>query len=100
MVMHMRSILRAAHHALVCACIVGTLTGCTENRRARTYGGANVNVAPGQRVVNATWKNANLWVLTRPLRTGEVPETLTFHEFSAWGIAEGTFVLHESAVQP
>jgi hypothetical protein len=94
------SALRAVHRVLVCLCVVGVLDGCTENRRARTYGGtADVNVAPGQRVINATWKGANLWVLTRPLRADEAPETLTFHEFSAWGISEGTFVLHESAAK-
>ena len=90
------SILRAVHRILVCLCVVGMLDGCTENRRARTYGGtADVDVAPGQHVVNATWKDANLWILTRPLRADETPETFTFHEFSAWGVLEGTFVLRE-----
>ena len=92
------SIMRAIGCALITLCCVGVLDGCTENRRARTYGGTtNMDVAAGQRVVNVAWKDANLWVLTRPLRDGEVPETLTFHETSAWGVFEGTIVLREQA---
>ncbi len=87
---------------LVAVTLVITLTttsGCTENRRARTYGGTTyMDIAAGQRVLNATWKDANLWVLTRPLREGEAPEVLTFHETSAWGVLEGTIVLREHAV--
>lgn len=37
-------------------------------------------------------------MLTRPIREGEAPEMLTFHETSAWGVLEGTIVLREHAV--
>lgn len=42
---------------LIAVTLVITLTasGCTENRRARTYGGTTyMDIAAGQRVLNAT----------------------------------------------
>ena len=70
--------------------------GCTENQRARQFGGTgHVEVKPGHKVVGATWKNTDLWVLTRPMRPGEEPETLSLREFSSWGAIEGEMLLRE-----
>jgi len=70
--------------------------GCTENQRARQFGGTgHVEVKPGHKIVGATWKNTDLWVLTRPVRPGEEPETLSLREFSSWGAIEGEMLLRE-----
>lgn len=72
--------------------------GCTENVRARQFGGSvTMNMPCGHKVVNVTWKEGDIWYLTRPMREGEVPETHTFHESSNFGIAEGTILLKECA---
>jgi hypothetical protein len=72
------------------------LAGCTENARARKFGGAaTYRVEAHQKVVNVTWKEADLWILTRPAKDGEVPETLKFQEKSSLGILEGTIILQE-----
>jgi hypothetical protein len=40
------------------------LSGC-ENFRVKTLGGTmTVNVPTGETFVNATWKDANLWIIT------------------------------------
>jgi len=77
------------------------LAGCTENERARSFGGsADVRLPPGQKLVTATWKeNAALWLLTRPARPGEEPEVLTFQESSSYGLVEGTVRIHERAAK-
>ena len=72
------------------------VTGCTENIRARKFGGTSVNYVPdGQKVVTVTWKEAQLWVLTKPMTTNDVAETYTFTEKSSFGLLEGKAIFHE-----
>lgn len=76
------------------------MTGCTENTRARNWGGTyHYDVLPCTKVVNVTWKNVDLWVLTRPLRPGEALETWTFSEDSNAGILNGTVLLRENCAR-
>jgi hypothetical protein len=73
------------------------LSSCTENGRARAWGGEmTVNVKPDQKVVNVTWKESDMWVLTRPMNESDKPETLTFSEKSTFGVWEGSITLIES----
>lgn len=82
---------------LIITLVIG-LSGCTDNERARSFGGTEtVNLPKGQRLVNATWKETDLWYLTEPMPTGYVPQTKTFHEKSTYGAWEGTVIFHESA---
>lgn len=79
--------------------ILPIMAGCTANERAKQYGGTmQVNLPPGQKLVNATWKEGSqLWYLMRPMREGEKPEVVTFKEDSSFGLVEGTVVFTESA---
>ena len=73
------------------------LCGCTENARTKVIGGTQtINVPAGQKVFDVTWKDANIWYATRPFREGEVPETVTFHNKSNYGILEGKVIFKES----
>jgi len=73
-----------------------TITSCTENIRARQYGGTEKMDLPANRkLVNITWKDADMWLLTRPMRKEEVAETFEFQEKSSNGILEGTIVVQE-----
>lgn len=73
------------------------LGGCTEQIRAKTFGGtASINLPAGQKVVCATWKNADLWILTKPAKTGETPEILVLRESSSYGLLEGMVVITEN----
>lgn len=61
-----------------------TIAGCTENSSARNWGGTmNYTVPKGQKVTNVTWKEEDLWVLTRPMKPEETPEVWTFTEDTA-----------------
>lgn len=71
--------------------------GCTENQRARNFGGTETIIVPqGQKVFDVTWKDECLWYATRPFREGEEPETSTFQQKSNFGILEGTVIFKES----
>ncbi|MCK9459575.1 MAG: hypothetical protein M0R80_08045 [Proteobacteria bacterium] len=72
------------------------LAGCTANQRAKSFGGKmTTTLPPGQKLVNLTWKDSNLWILKRQMRKDEVPEEYTFSEESSWGVVEGTIVIKE-----
>lgn len=72
------------------------VSACTEQERAKTFGGTmTTEIAADQKLVNVTWKENELWILTRPRKPGEVPESYTFYEQSAWGMWEGTVLIKE-----
>lgn len=75
------------------------LVGCTEQHRARNFGGkSTVKLDPGRKLVNVTWKGEGaLWLLTREARPAEAPETWHFDENSGWGFLEGCVVIEERA---
>ena len=68
--------------------------------RARNWGGTfDVKIEAGQKFVNATWKDSDLWILSRPAKPGEAFETepYIFKESSTLGIKEGTVKIYEQA---
>lgn len=77
--------------------MVFLLTSCTENSRARNYGGtAKLEVPCGERVTNITWKGDELWYSTLPMEEGYVPKTHSFREESSFGVIQGKYLLIES----
>jgi len=74
--------------------LVVTLFSCTDNQRARRYGGTeHITLDKGERMVNMTWKQDHLWILTKQDTTK--PSTYTFREKSSWGVWEGEIVITE-----
>jgi hypothetical protein len=71
--------------------------GCTDNQRVKNFGGTSMKqLQKNEKLVNVTWKDDNLWILTRPMREGEVPEEYKFKCDSSFGIFEGQIVIEES----
>ena len=80
--------------AIVASAMLGA---CTPNERARSYGGSvTYEVTKGHKVTNVTWKETDLWILTRPMREDEKAETWTFTEKSSFGWRSGEVILKES----
>ena len=50
---------------------------------------------PGVKLINVTWKDTNMWMLTRPRTVGEKIETYRFTEKSQFGQLEGTIIIKE-----
>jgi len=68
------------------ALLVLSLFSCTANERARNFGGTETVKLPENRVlVNCTWKQDDLWLLTKDTITGK----MYFNEKSSWGMMEG-----------
>ena len=84
---------------LTCAVAVvsSTLIGCTPQSRAKNWGGkATINLPRGQKLVTATWKENEIWYLTKPMSSNDVAETYTFKESSSFGIIEGSVIFIEA----
>lgn len=83
---------------LLVALLVLILSGCTDNMRARNFGGSmKVDLKPGFKLVNVTWKDEQLWTLERETKDGEKPETFHFREKASFGMLEGEVVIVEHA---
>jgi hypothetical protein len=66
------------------------LFSCTENSRARNWGGTeHLDLNSNEVLINMTWKENNLWVLTQDTITG----TKYFREHSSWGVVEGEIII-------
>lgn len=71
--------------------------GCTDNMRAKNFGGSmKENLPVNMKLLNATWKQGDLWLLIKPMAPTDTPETYTFIESSAFGIMNGSVVIIES----
>lgn len=72
---------------LLGAILLFSALSCTDNQRARAFGGEETVDLPKNRVLlNVTWKQDDLWLLTKDTLTNEV----FFNEKSSWGVLEGT----------
>lgn len=70
-------------HFLIAAVLFAS---CTANQRAKRYGGKETyDLKPNEILVNATWKDDNMWVLTKDTLT----KKMYFREKSSWGVWQG-----------
>ncbi len=73
-----------------------SLMSC-EQQIARRYGGKmTVNLEPGERLIEVTWKENNVWYLVEPMDSDYKPKTKVFKENSVLGIAEGSITFVET----
>lgn len=73
---------------LLCLSLLSlTLISCTDNSRARSWGGKEVIELPSNhRFINSTWKETNLWVITQDTISGK----FYMNEKSSFGVLEGS----------
>lgn len=72
-------------------------TSCTDNARVKTFGGeATLNLEKGKKLVNVTWKEQELWLLTKKMSATDSAETYNFGEKSSFGMIEGNYIIVES----
>ena len=77
--------------------IILVISLCSCQAAARNLGGdVTIELEPNQKLEMITWKNSDLWYLTRPMTANDVAETHIFQESSIFGIVEGTVTIIES----
>lgn len=70
------------------------LFSCTKNERARNFGGTETIILDSNvRLINLTWKENNLWILTK--KDTIKPSIYYFKEKSNFGFQEGQITIIE-----
>lgn len=73
---------------LIMSCFI--MSGCS-NYVAKTWGGTtSIKLEPNKKLMMITFKDNNLWILTRQKKANETSECYEFKEQSNIGILEGT----------
>ena len=73
------------------------MTGCVENHFAKSFGGTlTIELPKGEKLIEATWKNDDIWYLTEPMDSAYIPTKKILREKSAYGAMEGKVVFVES----
>ena len=70
------------------------LTGCQATTK-NLGGNTTITLEPGKKLEEITWKDDDLWYLTRPMTEDDIAETHTFQQSSNWGVLEGTVIIIE-----
>jgi hypothetical protein len=66
--------------------ILSTFMSCTQQERAKSWGGTTTLKLPENCIfINATWKNADLWLVLKDTTTNQY----LLKESSSWGLLEG-----------
>jgi hypothetical protein len=71
-----------------------SLSSCNYFTRA-VGGNMTVELEKDQKLINCSWKQTDLWVLTRVRKEGEQPDTYKYTEKSTYGVLEGTVTIVE-----
>lgn len=63
---------------------------------AKSFSGSyTINLPKGQKLVNTTWKDSDLWYITKPMIGTDEAETYTFQKDSTFSIVKGTITIVE-----
>lgn len=81
---------------LVLVLVASCFAGCTKNTRARQFGGKEtIDLPAGRKFVNITWKENDLWIVTRQANANDKPTSYEFNEKSSFGVWEGSIFIVE-----
>ena len=68
------------------------LVSCTDNQRARSFGGTEtIKIEPQEKFINITWKQDNLWVIVQDTITGSIYA----REKSSFGVMQGKVIIQK-----
>ena len=78
-------------------CFAALALASCQNMGTRSFGGSSeIHLEKGQRLLEITWKNSDLWILTEPMDSSYIPKVKKFYEKSDLGVLEGTITIYES----
>ncbi len=76
-------------------------SSCTDNSMVKKFGGKkDITLLPDTKVVNVTWKEEDIWILSKPMKSTDSAESYYFTEKSNYGIIEGTYRIQEIKSNP
>jgi hypothetical protein len=81
---------------LIALVAILALTSCTEQIRARQFGGKiEIDVPSGYKVTSATWKASDIFYFIEPMEENYTPKEKKFIESSSYGVLETEVTFRE-----
>ena len=78
-------------------CLVALCAVSCENYTTRKLGGTmSIDVEPGYKVTNATFKEDEIWYFIEPMDNSYTPKQKKLVEKSKYGALEGTIIFNET----
>ena len=78
-------------------CLVALVAICCENYTTRKLGGTmTIDVEPGYKVTNATFKEDEIWYFIEPMDNSYIPKQKKLVEKSKYGALEGAIIFNET----
>lgn len=81
---------------LLLLAIIFLLSSCQNWRVKKAGGSMTIELKVNEKFVNATWKQDNVWYLTKTMTKTDSAETYFLREKSKLGILEGTITFVET----
>ncbi len=85
-------------NTIVFVCMLLALTMLTSscgNKMAKEFGGTVKVELVNKKLINITWKEESLWVLTKELKPTDSLDVYEFNEDSEYGIMNGRVIITE-----
>ena len=80
---------------LICLAAIAAVR--CDNFTTKHFGGTmTIDVEPGYKVTNATFKEEQIWYFVEPMESTYVPTQKKFVEKSMYGALEGTIIFNET----
>lgn len=80
-------------------CII--CSSCSAQSRAKNFGGTiNIDLEPNDKLLEITWKDDSLWILTKQMQENDIAEEYKFQEKDSLGLLEGTVTIKETKLSP
>lgn len=77
-------------------CALFAFCSCTEQEKASNFGGeSSIDVPYGEEVINAFWKDDDVWYLTKPMDDNYNPQVKVLRQQSPYGLYRGTVYFYE-----
>ena len=74
---------------LIVGSIVYSVGGCRQIIAKKFGGSITINLEENRKLVNCTWKDSQLWLLTTSRNTNEIAKSYKFEEKSTLGVLQG-----------
>lgn len=89
--------MRKIYSVIALLVLMMTAISCTEQSMTRSFGGKmSIKLPKGERLLTATWKEADLFYLTEPMDSGYIPKNKKFVESSSFGVWESEITFIET----
>lgn len=76
---------------------IAFITCSCDKSITKHFGGTTtINLEPGEKLIEATWKDSNVWYLVEPMEDDYVPKTKVFKESSKFGVMQGKIIFIET----